>query len=109
MLGYPISFAKSEMRMSDIQLAGKSVSKTVLAGEKTLAVDAYTTGTDAGDTLVAFVGDSDDIRRQPSGFPATDKNGSVGFGGPHPGGANIAYCDGSVRFVLEDEGFESHW
>ena len=57
-----ISYEKSEVIMSDIQLAGKGVSKTVLAGEKSLTVANYTTGTGAGDTLVAYVGDSDDVR-----------------------------------------------
>jgi prepilin-type processing-associated H-X9-DG protein len=67
---------------------------------------------------VAYVGDCDDIRRTPSGLPESDRSlaptghdsgaGSgdprtTGFGGPHPSGANIAYCDGSVRFVRDDE------
>ncbi len=101
-----ISYEKSEAIISDIQLAGKGVSKTVLAGEKSLSADAYDTGTGAGDTLVAYVGDSDDIRRTPSGNLTPDKTGGAGFGGPHPSGANIAYCDGSVRFVLDSEEIE---
>lgn len=98
-----ISFEKSEVILPDIQLHGRGVSKTVLAGEKSLSFDAYKTGTGAGDTLVAYVGDSDDIRRTPSGPPANDKVGGTGFGGPHTAGANIAYCDGSVRFLNENE------
>ncbi len=101
-----ISFEKSEVILPDIQLHGKGVSKTVLVGEKSLSLDAYSTGTGAGDTLVAYVGDSDDIRRQPNGSPIADKDGGDSFGGPHPGGANMAYCDGSVRFVNEDEEIE---
>jgi prepilin-type N-terminal cleavage/methylation domain-containing protein/prepilin-type processing-associated H-X9-DG protein len=100
-----ISYAKSEVIMPDIQLAGKGASKTVLAGEKSLAATGYDTG-GAGDSLVAYAGDCDDIRRTPTGFPASDKNGGSGFGGPHPSGANIAYCDGSVRFVRDDEQVE---
>ncbi len=102
-----ISYEKSEVIMSDIQLAGKGASKTVLAGEKTLSADDYDTGTGTGDTLVCYVGDSNDIRRQPSGFLEPDNLGGVRFGGPHPGGANIAYCDGAVRFVSNDEAIES--
>lgn len=101
-----ISYEKSEVIMSDIQLAGKGVSKTVLAGEKSLSSAAYSTGAGAGDTLVAYVGDSDDIRRQSSGSPVSDKSGGTGFGGPHSSGANIAYCDGSVRFIRDDEEIE---
>lgn len=101
-----VSTVKSEVIMSDIQLAGKGASKTVLAGEKTLAADSYETGTGAGDTLVAYVGDSDDIRRQPAGSPSSDRAGGMGFGGPHSGGANIAYCDGAVKFVGDDETIE---
>ena len=92
--------------MSDIQLAGKGVSKTVLSGEKSLAIAAYGSGTGVGDTMVAYVGDSDDIRRQPTGMPMSDSSGGAGFGGPHPGGVNIAYCDCSVRFVRDDEEVE---
>lgn len=101
-----ISYEKSEVIMPDIQLHGKGASKTVLAGEKWLNLEAYDTG-GAGDSLVAYVGDSEDIRRTPTGSPASDRTSGSGFGGPHPGGANIAYCDGSVRFVLEDEVVEA--
>jgi prepilin-type N-terminal cleavage/methylation domain-containing protein/prepilin-type processing-associated H-X9-DG protein len=100
-----ISYAKSEVIMPDIQLAGKGASKTVLAGEKSLSPDAYETG-GPGDSLIAYVGDSDDIRRAPTGIRASDKSGGSGFGGPHSSGANIAYCDGSVRFILDDEQLE---
>lgn len=101
-----ISYEKSEVIMSDIQLAGKGVSKTVLAGEKSLSADAYDSGSGAGDTLVAYVGDSDDIRRQPTESTISDNAGGTGFGGPHPGGANLAYCDGSVKFINDDESIE---
>ena len=97
-----VSFEKSEVIMPDIQLRGKGASKTVLAGEKSLSSTSYDAG-GAGDTLVAYVGDSDDISRLPSGSPINDKAGGAGFGGPHIGGANIAYCDGSVRFVDENQ------
>jgi prepilin-type N-terminal cleavage/methylation domain-containing protein/prepilin-type processing-associated H-X9-DG protein len=96
-----ISHAKSEVFMPDIQLQGKGASKTVLAGEKSLTPDAHETG-GAGDSLVVYIGDCDDIRREPSESPTPDRRGGRGFGAAHPSGANIAYCDGSVRFVLED-------
>ncbi len=98
-----ISYEKSEVIMPDIQLRGKGASNTILAGEKSLSSENYTNGTGIGDTLVAYVGDSDDIRRSGSGAPMPDRTAGIRFGGPHPGGVNIAYCDGSVRFVGDDE------
>jgi prepilin-type N-terminal cleavage/methylation domain-containing protein/prepilin-type processing-associated H-X9-DG protein len=108
-----ISYVKSEVIMPDVQLHGKGASKTVLAGEKSLAAPDYESG-GAGDSLVAYVGDCDDIRREPTGMPTADTSGGNsagltaggGFGGPHPSGANIAYCDGSLRFVVDDEEIE---
>jgi prepilin-type N-terminal cleavage/methylation domain-containing protein/prepilin-type processing-associated H-X9-DG protein len=100
-----ISYPKSQVIMSDVQLGGKGTSKTVLAGEKSLAADAYEVG-GVGDMLTACVGDSDDIRRQPTGSPTADRSGGTGFGGPHPGGVSIAYCDGSVRFISDDDAIE---
>ena len=101
-----ISSEKSEVIMPDIQLRGKGASKTVLAGEKSLSSDDYTKG-GAGDSLVAYIGDSDEICRQTTGMPTPEKTGGAGFGGPHPAGANIAYCDGSVRFIGDNEEIES--
>ncbi len=101
-----ISYEKSEVIVPDIQLRGKGTSKTVLAGEKSVLASAYATGRAPGDTLLAYVGDADDIRRGSTGFPVADRVGHIGFGGPHPGGTNVANCDGSVRFVNEGEELE---
>jgi prepilin-type processing-associated H-X9-DG protein len=85
---------------------GKGMSKTVLAGEKSLTVENYIDGIGAADTRLAYVGDSDDIRREPVGPLVPDNSGGISFGGPHSGGANIAYCDGSLQFVRDDVALE---
>lgn len=101
-----ISYKKSDVMPSEVQLQGKGMSKTLLAAEKSVLATAYREGTSPGDMLIAYVGDSDDIRRSPSGSPASDKSSGKGFGGPHPGGANAASCDGSVRFISDNEDIE---
>ena len=101
-----ISFEKSEVMLSDIQLVGNGLSNTVLAGEKSVSQDAYSTG-GSGDLLSMYAGDSSDIRRTPTGKPVSDRYASASaFGGPHPRGCNIAYCDGSVKFLSYDSELE---
>lgn len=97
-----LSYEKSEVIISEIQLS-TGMSNTLLAGEKSLDRDNYTSGTGAGDKLCMYMGDSSDIRRKASGTPAGDFSTGFGFGGPHAGGCNVVQCDGSVRFVNEDE------
>ena len=79
-----------------------SLSKTALAGEKSLHSNHYEDGTDDGDRLTMYVGDCTDVRRS-TGSPLTfDDSAGGGFGSAHSSGCNLVYGDGSVRFVSYD-------
>ncbi|MEM9659078.1 MAG: DUF1559 domain-containing protein [Planctomycetota bacterium] len=93
-----LSYEKSEMIAAEIQLAD-GMSNTVMAGEKLVPDDAYESGEAAGDRLSMYAGDCDDVARNVSGPPASDRQGGGGFGSAHPGGAHFVYCDGAVRFL----------
>jgi len=100
-----LSFEKSEVIIAEIQLV-RGMSKTLLAGEKQVTQANYTDGQAAGDRLCMYLGDSNDVRRDPAGSPTSDTTSGSGFGGPHPGGCNVVYCDGSVHFILEEDSLE---
>jgi prepilin-type processing-associated H-X9-DG protein len=98
-----ISHERSEIIVSEIQL-GRGMSKTVMVGEKSLARRDYETGQGGGDRHTMYAGHCDDIAREVTGSPIGDaQSDGLSFGGPHTGGATIAYCDGSVKFVLETD------
>lgn len=75
------------------------LSQTILVGEKWVDHQSYESGDSAGDKLVAYVGDCSDIRRSLSEPFAADNEAGGGFGGPHSGGAQFVYGDGTVRFI----------
>jgi prepilin-type processing-associated H-X9-DG protein len=82
-------------------------SNTYLCGEKYMDPDYYETGEDAGDRDNGFIGDGSDNARWPgtdtTGIQVTrDQSGFsdyTRFGSAHAGGANMAFCDGSVRQI----------
>ncbi len=86
------------------------MSKTFLLGEKYLAPDNYNPTTydigvmDPGDNENAYMGNNADVERWGGQNypPMQDKPGYVNtylWGSAHPGGFNMAFCDGSVHTI----------
>ena len=100
-----VSSNRSMVIIADLQIE-EGLSKSVFAAEKTVYKHAYTSGNSEGDRLSMYSGDGPDIRRDIVGPPRSDSNiNLVAFGGPHQGGCNAGYCDGSVRFVTVETDF----
>ncbi|HXG08455.1 MAG TPA: DUF1559 domain-containing protein [Gemmataceae bacterium] len=94
-----IVFRGSETRILEIT---NGTSNTYLAGEKYLNPTNYSTGTDLGDNENMYTGMNNDVCRVTANPPLQDRLGvqdTLRFGGPHSGGVNMLYCDGSVHVV----------
>jgi prepilin-type N-terminal cleavage/methylation domain-containing protein/prepilin-type processing-associated H-X9-DG protein len=103
-----ISFQRSMIRFADIT---NGTSNTYLAGEKYLNVDNYFNGLDPADNENMYVGYDNDLCRSTDYVPMRDTKGLTNtftFGSAHDAGFNMAYCDGSIRFVTYDVDFNVH-
>jgi prepilin-type N-terminal cleavage/methylation domain-containing protein/prepilin-type processing-associated H-X9-DG protein len=95
-----VTFERSWIRPQDIT---KGLSDVYLYGEKYLDPDHYYNGVDGADNENMYCGMDNDICRDTASAPHRDQSGwsdTFAFGSKHLLGFNMAYCDGSVRFVL---------
>lgn len=98
-----LQFKQSMVRLDQIT---DGASHTYLVGEKYLNPEVYEglafRDQDTGDNEAAFVGFNRDHCRSTFNPPQQDTSGFRAdheFGGPHSGGFNMSFCDGSVRFI----------
>jgi len=97
-----ISYLRSMVRVADVS---DGLSCTYLAGERYLNPDDYNTGLDGSDNSNMMTGYENDQyrctysppRQDTPGVKHDDKNAF--FGSAHNDGLNMAFCDGSVRWI----------
>src|SRR5439155_13303323 len=94
-----VCFRLSTIRLIDIK---GGASNTYLLGEKYLNPVNYDTGLDPSDNENYLTGFNNDVNRCTASPPMRDRPGTqdpLRYGSAHAFGLNMAYCDGSVRFL----------
>jgi prepilin-type processing-associated H-X9-DG protein len=105
-----ICYQRSEVRAAHVR---DGLSNTYLCGEKYLNPMAYFNGLDGGDNESWATGQKNDTEREASTnrLPLQDTPGVSYFdrvGSAHPGGLNMAMCDGSVRPIAYGINGQTH-
>jgi prepilin-type N-terminal cleavage/methylation domain-containing protein/prepilin-type processing-associated H-X9-DG protein len=94
-----ISYYTSQVKMKDIR---DGTAHTYMVGERFLDRLHYSDGVTFDDDSPLFAGCDWDWYRWGAGRPQQDQknlNNTQIFGSTHPGGFNMAFCDGSVKSV----------
>ena len=111
-----VVFLHSTVEMARVR---DGASNTYMVGEKYLDPDRYTTGLDPADNEGMYCGYNNDNSRWTyydvstavALTPMQDRTGYSNpdrFGSVHPGGANMAFCDGSVHGISYSIDPETH-
>ena len=103
-----VCFQRSIVRFADIT---NGTSNTYMVGEKYLNPDNYFTGFDPADNENMYTGFNNDVYRCAAAPPLQDRPGLTDtqrFGSLHPTGVQMAFCDGSVRYVEYNILFSVH-
>ena len=92
-----ICYQRSEVTVAEVR---DGTSNTYMVGEKYISSDLYQDG-DPQDNHPMYTGDCRNVLSQTIHLPFQDRAGyiTLGFGSAHPGGWNVALCDGSVRTI----------
>ena len=99
-IGTGVIFSLSMVRLAEVT---DGTSHTYVLGEKYLNADNYTNSVEGTDNNPTYAGFDWDWQRWHGNGLVRDRKGLsdwLSFGGPHPAGANMAFCDGSVRHVM---------
>jgi prepilin-type N-terminal cleavage/methylation domain-containing protein len=96
-----------------IQDVVDGLSSTYLVGEKSMNLDAYTSGEDLGDVSPIIDCQSGSCVRFAKNVPRQDRAGNScflchDFGSTHEGSWNALFCDGSVHAMSYSLDFEVH-
>jgi prepilin-type N-terminal cleavage/methylation domain-containing protein/prepilin-type processing-associated H-X9-DG protein len=77
-------------------------SQTYMVGEKYIQPEHYLDGRNEGDKRSMLIGANREINRwglDKPRFDLVEKQGASSWGGPHAGGFQMVFCDGSLRVI----------